>query len=364
MRISVLLSRYIARRFLSSVVLVFGILIAVAFLIDVLNLGDRASSRDGIGFGIVLQMTLLRLPFMAQKILPFAMLFGTMLTYIWLTRTHELVVARAAGVSAWQFLLPSLAIALALGIFLIAVFNPMASAMMSRFEQLESQFLRGQSSLLAVSPGGLWLREDDGAHQFVIHANRVSSSGADLADVIIFAYEDNDRFVERIDAERALLRNGHWELQGVLVTRPDATVDRHEILEVPTELTVHRIQNSFASPETMSFWKLPEFIATMEAAGFSVLRHRIHWHAILSVPLLLAAMVLVAATFSLRLTRHGKLGLFLLVGLGSGSLLYFLSDISLALGMSGSLPPILSAWAPVAIFAMIGSALLFHMEDG
>ncbi|MGY8996061.1 MAG: LptF/LptG family permease, partial [Alphaproteobacteria bacterium] len=58
------------------------------------------------------------------------------------------------------------------------------------------------------------------------------------------------------------------------------------------------------------------------------------------------------------------LGLFLLAGLGSGFLLYFLSDISLALGMSGSLPPILAAWAPAAIFAMIGSALLFHMEDG
>jgi lipopolysaccharide export system permease protein len=364
MRISPLLSRYIARRFLSSIVLVFGVLIAVAFLIDVLNLGDRASSRDEAGFGLVLEMALLRLPFLAQKVLPFAMLFGTMLTYIWLTRTHELVVTRAAGVSAWQFLLPSLAIALALGVFLITVFNPMASAMVSRFEQLESEFLRGQSSLLAVSPGGLWLREGDGVRQFVIHANRVSSSGADLGDVIIFAFEDDDRFVERVDAERALLRDGYWELQGVLVTRPDATVDRHDVLEVPTELTVPRIQNSFASPDTMSFWELPDFIATMEAAGFSALRHKIHWHAILSIPLLLAAMVLVAATFSLRLTRRGRLGLFLLAGLGSGFLLYFLSDISLALGMSGSLPPVLAAWAPAAIFAMIGSALLFHMEDG
>jgi len=364
MRISLILSRYIARRFLSSILLVFGVVIAVAFLIDIVNLGDRASSRDEAGFGLVLEMALLRIPYLTQKVLPFAMLFGTMLTYIWLTRSNELVVTRAAGVSAWQFLLPSLAIALLLGAFVITVFNPLASAMVSRFEQLENQYLRGQSSLLAVSPGGLWLREGDGNRQFVIHANRVSSSGADLGEVIIFALEDDDRFVERIDAERALLRDGYWDLENVLVTRPDATIETFETLEVPTELTVPRIQNSFASPETMSFWDLPGFINTMEDAGFSALRHKIHWHSILSIPLLLAAMVLVAATFSLRLTRHGRLGLFILAGLGSGFLLYFLSDVSLALGMSGSLPPVLSAWAPAAIFAMIGSALLFHMEDG
>ncbi|MBT5433000.1 MAG: LPS export ABC transporter permease LptG [Rhodospirillaceae bacterium] len=364
MRISLILSRYIARRFLSSIVLVFGVVVAVAFLIDVVNLGDRASSREEAGFGLVLEMALLRIPFLTQKVLPFAMLFGTMLTYIWLTRSNELVVTRAAGVSAWQFLLPSLAIALLLGAFVITVFNPLASAMVSRFEQLENQYLRGQSSLLAVSPSGLWLREGDGNRQFVIHANRVSASGADLGEVIIFAFEDDDRFVERIDAERALLRDGYWDLENVLVTRPDATAETFEALEVPTDLTVPRIQNSFASPETMSFWDLPGFINTMEEAGFSALRHKIHWHSILAIPLLLAAMVLVAATFSLRLTRRGRLGLFILAGLGSGFQLYFLSDISLALGMSGSLPPILSAWAPAAIFAMIGSALLFHMEDG
>ncbi len=364
MYVSPTLSRYIARRFLSSFALVFGVLVAVAFLIDLVNLGDRASSREEAGFGLVLEMALLRAPFLAQKALPFALLFGAMLTYVWLERTHELVVSRAAGVSAWQFLLPSLAIALMLGAFAVTAFSPLASAMTSRFEQLETRFLRGQSSHLAVSPGGLWLREGDRKRQFVIHANRVSAHGAELGDVIIFTFEDGDRFVERVDAETAVLLDGHWDLANVSITRSNATVETHDRLQMPTELTVSRIQSSLASPETLSFWELPGFIETMERAGFSVTRHEIHWHAILSTPLLLAAMVFVAAVFSLRLTRQGRLGLFIVAGLGAGFLLYFLSDVSLALGMSGKLPPVLSAWAPAAIFAMIGGALLFHMEDG
>lgn len=364
MYLSFSLSRYIGRRFLASIGLVFLVVVGVAFLIDVVNLGERAASRDGTGFGLVLMMSAMRLPYIAQKVLPFAVLFGTMLTYIWLTRTNELIVSRAAGISAWQFLLPSLVLALALGAFVITVFSPLSAAMIARFERLEAEHLRGQESLLSVSPGGLWLREGDAGRQFVIHADRIAQSGAELEQVVIFVFEGEDHFVERVDAGRAVLRDGYWALDDVLVTGPDMTAEEIPHLELATELTVHRIQDSFASPETMSFWALPAFIDTMEEAGFSALRHRIHWHSILAVPLLLAAMVLVAATFSLRLTRRGRLTLFLLAGLGTGFLLYFVSDVSLALGMSGSLPPLLAAWAPATAFAMLGGAMLFHLEDG
>ncbi len=364
MRLSYLLSRYIGRQFLVSIGIVFMLIMGVAFLIDAVNLGDRAASREGAGLIVIIEMALLRVPYIAQKVLPFAVLFGTMLTYLWLTRTNELVVSRAAGVSVWQFLLPSLSIAVCLGIFVVTVFNPLSSAFISRYEQMEAQYLRGQSSLLTVSGSGLWLRDGDGDEQMVIHAERVSQSGTELADVIIFLYEDVDRFAERIDAKTATLYDGYWELDDALVTSPEMTAAFAKTYRIDTELTVGRIQDSFAPPDTMSFWDLPEFIQSLENAGFSGLRHRIHWHSILSIPLLLSAMVLVAASFSLRLTRRGRLGVFVLAGLMTGFLLYFTSDVSLALGMSGSLPAILSAWAPATIFALIGTALLFHLEDG
>jgi lipopolysaccharide export system permease protein len=364
MRLSYLLSGYIGRRFLMSIAMVFVLIMAVGFLIDLVNLAQRAGSREGVGFVVILQMALLRLPYIAQKVLPFAVLFGTMLTYLWLTRTNELVVSRAAGVSVWQFLLPSLVIALLLGVFVVTVFNPLSSAFISRYEHMEAQYLRGQTSLLAVSNGGIWLRDGDGDDQMVIHAVGVSQSGTVLRDVIIFMYEDVDRFVQRIDAKSASLNTGYWELTDALITSPEMTAAFAKDYRLDTDLTVGRIQDSFAPPDTMSFWALPDFIKTLEEAGFSAVRHRIHWHSLLAIPLLLAAMVLVAATFSLRLTRRGRLGIFVLAGLISGFLLYFLSDVSLALGMSGSLPAVLSAWAPATIFGLIGMAMLFHLEDG
>ena len=273
------------RRFFMSVMLVLVIMVAVTFLIDIVNLGGRAASREHADFALVLEMALLRIPLFMVKILPFAMLFGTMLTYVWLTRTHELVVIRASGVSVWQFLLPALVITFILGIATITIFNPLASAMVSRFEQLENRYVRSQANILAVSPGNMWIREGNNTRQAVIHANRVSANGTVLEDVTILVFEENDRFVERYDARRAALREGHWKLEDVLVSRPDKTAESARTLEIPTELTPGRIQTAFASPETISFWDLPEFIEVMELAGFSALRHRIHWHAVLSIPL-------------------------------------------------------------------------------
>ncbi len=364
MRLSATLSLYITRQFLASIALVFIVLVGLVFLIDSVELLRRTGARAAISFGTVVEMALLRLPYMSQKIIPFSVLFGGMLALTRLTRSHELVVARAAGVSVWQFLLPGLALALVIGGVVVTVFNPFASATTWRYEQLEAKFLRGHSSMLAVSAAGLWLREASKDGQTVVHALRISQEDMELHDVIFFLYEGSDRFVRRIDAETARLGQGYWDLKGVLISTPEEPSTKVATYRLETRLTLDRIQESFASPETMSFWDLPGFIETLEAAGFSAIRHRLLWPSILAIPMLLCAMVLSAATCSLRLTRRGGTGPMVLGGLLAGFLLYFLSDVVLALGMSGSLPVVLAAWAPAGVFTLLGLALLLHLEDG
>ncbi len=364
MRLSPILSIYIGRQFLLGIGLVFAVFLCLILIADVIELLRRASDIKEAGVSVVIEMTLLQVPSLAEKTLPFATLFGGMLTLNRLTRTNELVVARSSGVSAWQFLAPGLLIALMIGIFTMTVFNPVSSALVSRYENLEAKYLRGQTSMLAVSSSGLWLRQSDAAGQSVVHALRVSNQGVALEDVIIFLYEGKDTFVGRIDAAAARLENGYWHLKAAVMTGPDQPAEFRETFRLKTSLTLEQIQESFASPETLSFWDLPRFIETLEEAGFSAVRHRLHWHSILSQPLLLCAMVLIAATFSLRLTRRGGTGLLAAVGVAVGFIFYFLSDIVRAFGITGEIPPIMAAWIPAGACALLGMGTLFHLEDG
>jgi len=364
MRLSPILSIYIGKRFLVDIGMVLAVLVSVIFIGDLVEILRRAWNRESMTLMLIIELAVLKVPYMANKVLPFAALFGGMLAFVRLTRSHQLVVARAAGVSVWQFMLPALAIAAVGGSLVVTMFNPLVSATLSRFELLEAKHLRGRASSLAVSSSGLWLRQADDGGQSVIHALRVSQEGSELEDVIIFLYAGKDRFIGRIDAKSAVLEPGFWRLSQALVTSPDSPAQLVESYRLETELTLGQIQDSFATPDTMSFWDLPDFIKTLEEAGFSALRHRLHWHYLMAGPLLLFAMVLVAASFTLRRGRGGGTGILIGGGAGVGFLLYFLTDVSLALGLSGGIPVALAAWAPAATSTLLGLAMLLHLEDG
>ena len=135
-------------------------------------------------------MAALKLPHTAQDVMPFAILFGTMLAFWRLTRSNELVVARAAGVSVWGFLTPAILVAMLVGVVAVTLFNPIASAMEASYEKLENRILRQSGDPLSLSNAGLWLRQSDAADgQIIIHGEKVASPDLLLRDVSVFFLE-------------------------------------------------------------------------------------------------------------------------------------------------------------------------------
>lgn len=366
MHFSWTLWRYLATQFLFGVGIVFGATLCLILLVDIVELLRRSSAQDGVPFTMVITMALFKLPNISELALPFSFLFGAIWTFVRLNRSNELVVTRASGLSIWQFLSPPLAIAVFLGLFDIAVYNPIASALVARYEQLENKYLRGQTNVLTVSSSGLWLRQGDKNGQSVVHANHVSDGGDRLQDVFFLLYQGTDKFSGRIDAEHATLRDGYWDIRNAWFTQPGISQrpEHYKQYTLETPLTKNRIQESFASPQTISFWELPRFIRLAEAAGFSAAPHRLHWYSLMSTPLLLAAMVLVAATFSLRVYRLGGTAIYTVAGIMTGFLLYFVTNTASAFGLSGNMPLVLAAWAPTLVALLLGSTFLLHLEDG
>lgn len=357
------LNVYLARHFLASVMIVFGSLLLMAFCIDLLDLFNRTSTK-AIPSTVVIGMSLLKLGDLGQKMLPFAVLLGAILAFTRLSRSYELVATRAAGISAWEFLGPPLAVALLLGVASMTAFNPIAAGLLSQYERLEAKYIRGQASQLAVFKTGLWLRQGDGNQQSVVHALRVSDQGVNLEDVIIFLYDGQDHFAGRIDATRAKLKSNHWNLENAWVSGEQGLAKHYDTYRLPTKLTPAQIQESFGSPDTISFWDLPRFIANANSAGFSTLRHQLYWYSLLMLPLFFAAMVFMAASFSLRLARLGGVPQLVLAAALSGFAVYFLADVTEALGESSILPVPLAAIAPAGLAILVGMSLLFHQEDG
>ena len=364
MRLSSTLSFYIARQLLGGIGIALFALSVLILMFDSVELARRAATKPNASIAIVIQLAFLHLPYMIQRVIPYAFLIGVMLVLARLTRTSELVVARASGTSVWQFLFPGIMLSLIVGTFVVTLFNPLAASLLWRYEMVEARFIEGKASNLAVSNSGLWLRQADDYGESVIHAQRITEPELTLYDVVIFRYRGKHEFVERLDASTARLENGYWLLKDVLLTGPDQIAEKHTQHRFATELTISQIQENFASPETLSFWEIPNFIALLDRAGFSSLKHRVHWHSIFAGPLLLSGMVLIGAAFTLRLSARNRAGGWLIaLGIVSGLLLYAFSDVVLALGVASNIPAPLAGWAPGLMALLLGGAMLLHIED-
>ncbi len=358
------LYRYLAAQFLIGVAVVYAIFLALAFSVDIANLLERTAGHNVPG-ATAIGMALLQLPNLGQKMLPFAILLGGVFCFLRLSRSRELVATRAAGVSAWDFLLPPLTVAVFIGVFAVTLFTPMSAKMFSEFAGLEARYVKGEESQLSVSMNGLWLRQGDRQQQSVIHALRVAEQGEHLEDVLVFLYGAGDTFTGRIDASSAQLHERNWVLNRAWVSGTGGEKPVfHATYNLPTTLTPEQIQESFASPDTLSFWDLPGYIRAAQQAGFSANRYQLYLYSLYTLPALFAAMVFMAASFSLRFGRDMSMAKVILFSAAAGFSVYFFQDLTQVLGRTGAIPILLAATAPALASILIGMTLVFSQEDG
>jgi len=363
------LFRYIFGRVLFIFLFAFATILVLIMMMDTVELLRRGGGREGIT-GILITMAALHAPSISMKTVPFVMLLSGMWAYMQLARSSELVAARAAGHTYWAAARAGMAAAIMIGLFATTVYGPLSATALNAYERLEAKYLGGNGSLFSVTSEGLWLRESREDGQTVIRASRTNAEGTELREATFLIFGAGDALLERIDAGRADLREGEWALSDVITHRvqygrnaePPAPV-RTARSRIPTRLTATEIQNSFAAPESISFWALPAAIKGMEQAGFSARRHRSYLHAMIALPFFMAGMTLIAAAFAIRPPRSAKFGWIALVCALAGFALYFLGDVSMALGASGAAPPEMGAWAPVIAAGLFGVALSLYFGE-
>ena len=363
MGISSTLSRYVARQYSFWLLSVFLGLSALVSVFDVVELLRRSSSKD-VSLPIVLQMAAAKFPFLAQELLPFAVLFAAMIAFWRMAKSNEIVVAKAAGVSVWQLLIHILVITLFIGIFQVTVFSPFASNMNEKYDQLQAKHLNHKTDELSISENGIWLRQGHSEGQAVIRADMTEDNGQILKNVTIYILKPNNTFVSRIDAKTAVLKAGYWEVADAKVANEKGFIVDEQMYRLPTSLTTDRVQDSFLPADSLSFWALPDFIKALESAGFDASKHQLRYQVMLAIPFLLCAMVLIAATFSMRVNRRANTNIMILGGVVCGFLLYLLTNVVHALGLSTNVPIILAAWTPAGVSMLLGVTVLLHLEDG
>jgi lipopolysaccharide export system permease protein len=181
---------------------------------------------------------------------------------------------------------------------------------------------------------------------------------------MILAYDRDGHFAERVDAGQAELKEGYWKLRDAWVSRLGQEPEKFDSYLVSTYLTPDKVQEALGTVFSISFWDLPNLIEVAEKAKLSTERLRVQYQALLVRPLLCVAMVLLAATVSLRSFRSGGIQTMVTAGMVGGVGFFLFSEIARQIGIAGLAPAWAAAWLPVILILLISTTVLLHQEDG
>ena len=258
MRIPWLFSRYLAKRFLLTFLAVLFVLSALILLFDVIDLLRRAASKEYVSFLDVVRLGLFKVPQTLPLILPFTILIASVITFLLLSKTHELVIARSAGLSVWNFLTPIFIAVSLIGVINITLINPFATAMIRRYQFEEEETMHRKAGF-SWNEKGLWLREKMGDTPVIIHADSVHQDGKDLKlnGVLVLGLNEDETLKRQTEAPNGLLSGYTLVINDGVSYTPEGVREEGIQMHIPTQLDLEKIiQEDVAIPTANGTWYL------------------------------------------------------------------------------------------------------------
>jgi lipopolysaccharide export system permease protein len=355
------LAFYMVRLFLTRSLAVLFALVLVLMMLDLLGEAGKITAIPGNGDAALWHYVALRVPVLASRFLPFAVLLGTLIAFVGLNQNSEVVAMKSAGLSAHQILAPLVVASIAIAAALFA-FNEgvvvNSNRVVTAWSNNDYKPIPPVSGVL----GNVWLLQGDD----LVRAGIVTGRGSGMVLHQVSIYDRTGGVLQRVtNADRATPRpGGDWLLQNVQVYDANMNVVRRSAQAnalagvTPVQFTIAKVD-----PTELDYWTLKARIAELEAAGRPTDEARAGLAHKLSSPLSTLLMPLLAAVAAFGLARSGQVMIRAVIGMALGFAYFIADNFSLAMGNAGAYPPMVAAWAPFLLFLLIGEAVLVRTEE-
>jgi lipopolysaccharide export system permease protein len=359
-----ILFRYFTKAYLSWIAISVVCLTAIISLIQTVELLRRTSNRsDESGDISIAALAFLNIPAVLELILPFALLAGSMLCFDRWNRSNEFVVTRGFGRSIWAVLNPVIVAAALVGVVFVTVVNPIGSITSRLYEKKMNMIFGEREQQMSVSADGIWLRDSNNQGGIIVHGDTLNAASANITKPIIYTFGEDEELNRRIKADAMRLTEKGWIVQNAIEWDGLGNrIQRGNIL-IPTALKSLELSRSSEPPSTIAFFSLPAFINLLERAGLPSVDHRIHFHKLLSLPIMMIGIALIGAKFTLTNMNRGRRVHLFTRGVGISVSIFLFSHLMQVLGASLRLPPVFAGWAPAIAVILIGAAMLARLDE-
>jgi len=339
--------KYLLKEFLFSLLIftsiIFSLILLITFLEELFFLRDKNLTNNL--FLLSINLSLIQMPTLLISMSPFIFLFSGIFFFVKLLKTNEIMPMSLSGFSKNFIILIPAIFSFCLGIFIILFLTPISAELSKYYESYKRQYT-GNENLIIFSHNGLWLMEKkiDG-YNIIKSEKKISQNFKKLNQVTIYKFDDKNNFKERIDSESVLIKKKNWEL----INAKKLDQPKMQNLIYITNINFDNVKNFFTNPNIFSVWNISKEINEIKKIGYFGQELIITFNKFLSLPFMLFSMVILSTFFTLKTGHQFNNFFYAFIGVLIGIIIYFLGDLSVALGKSGKIPLSLSVWFPVIL---------------
>ena len=332
----------------------------------ILNLFEEIEffKNENVSFLTPIILTCIYIPSMMMQLLPFIIFITSMKFIVDIRNNKDLLTIKVFGISNLKIFFLISIISFLIDLIFLFVFNPITSTMLKYYENTKATYSKDIDHLITFNKNGLWIKENMPTGQRIISAKEINKNF--LNDVVIHNFDKDYNLTQKLHSKSANINNNNWVLSEVVIFEFNKSlinkINEKEI-KINSIYTYEKIINLYKNFDTLSFVDLLGNYRNLINQGYSDIFLKQSLHSMLSMPFFLLTMTSLASILVLGALKRSKNTKFILIGLISCVAIYYLKDLSIALGKTNRIPLTLATWMPIIIVGIFSSIGILQINE-
>ena len=298
------------------------------------------------------------------NLMPFIIFVSAMWFFISIKNNNELLTLKVFGYSNAKIISLISIISFFWGLLILILINPVTSNMVKYYEKTKSNYSKDTDHLVTINRNGVWIKETKKDNLYIINAGGLENNH--LIDVSISVISKENIITKRIESEKANILNNAWDIKNPKIfnfdTDGNMTIKKTENMEFISFYNVDKLNSLFKNLDTISFIELLTRDKNLIMRGYEKTTISEKINSFFALPFFLGLMTVLAAIFTIN-TRNSNNINYLMIAVLTCAIIYYMKDLSVALGKSDRIAPEISVWIPIIIIGLINSIGLLQINE-
>ena len=295
----------------------------------------------------------------------FIFLFSGIFFFVKFLKNNELNSIKLSGISNLLSILTPALLSFGIGLFIIFAITPISAEGIKFYEKYKRNYSQNDN-LIVINDSGLWFMEKNEQNYKIIRADKiVDNDFSKFYNSTIYTLDTDFNFLNRYDSKLVFINKKEWILENtkILSGVDNAQKKEEKDYTLKSSIDINELKNLFTNANTISFWEILNSIKKLNDRGYSGDELKIKFHKYLSLPIYLFSMIILATVFTINIKKNYSNFIYVFFGIILGIVIYFLNDLSIALGIAGKMPLAISVWIPIFLILVISAINLIKINE-